>query len=320
VSNPVPRLRRLLSIIPMIQRRGSVSLSELQETLGVSRRELQGDLNAIMLCGVPPYLPNDYISVFIDDDKVTIDYAQHFSRPARLTLPEALALRLAISRLQVPENGPLYEASQELLTALDRVMLGEDFASLANSIEGREAEQVSPKLAAIDRAVEDQLLLRFTYYSPSSEQVTPRQVRPYGRGDRGGNQYLIAYCEERRDVRTFRVDRISELELDEGGDPFLLPLQFDLSAHLSKIGPKPGEGEHLRLRLDHAIVRFETEDLDEASLEHLPNGDVVVSRDCGSVDWAVSDCLHRGEHAEILEPPEARANLCARLQAFLAQS
>lgn len=317
MSNPVPRLRRLLSIIPMIQRRGEVSLNELQETLGVSRRELQGDLNAIMLCGVPPYLPNDYISVFIDDDKVTIDYAEHFSRPARLTLSEALALRLAIARLQVPENGPLYEAAQELLTSLDRVMLGENFASLEGSIEGRDADQVSPKLAELDLAIEEQLPLRFTYYSPSSEHVTPRQVRPYGRGDRGGNQYLIAFCESRQDVRTFRVDRISDLELNEQDDPFLLPLDFDLAAHLSRIGPKPGEGTHLRLRLDEPIVRFETEDLDASSLDHLPNGDVVVSRDCGSVPWAVSDCLHRGEHAEILEPPEARAELRSRLEAFL---
>lgn len=318
MSNPVPRLRRLLSIIPMIQRRGEVSLSELQETLGVSRRELQGDLNAIMLCGVPPYLPNDYISVFIDDDKVTIDYADHFSRPARLTLPEALALRLAIARLQVPENGPLYEATQELLTSLDRVMLGDDFASLEGSIEGGEAEQVSPKLAQLDLAIEEQLPLRFTYYSPSSERVTPRQVRPYGRGDRSGNQYLIAYCEDRKDVRTFRVDRISDLVLDENDEPFLLPLDFDLADHLTRIGPKPGEGTtHLRLRLDEPIVRFETEDLEAASFEHLPNGDVVVSRECGSVPWAVSDCLHRGEHAEILEPPEARAELRSRLEAFL---
>ncbi|MGE0708823.1 MAG: helix-turn-helix transcriptional regulator [Planctomycetota bacterium] len=316
MSNPVPRLRRLLSIIPMIQRRGEVGLDELQRTLGVSKRELQGDLNAIMLCGVPPYLPNDYISVFVDGDRVTIDYAEHFSRPARLTLQEALALRLAIARLQVPEDGPLYEAAQELLAALDRMMLGADFASLEGRIE-TDAQDARASLGLIDQAVAQRRALCFTYYSPSSERITRRTVLPYGRGDRLGNQYLIGHCQDRGEVRTFRVDRVSELELQDA-PPFELPEGFDLEAHLAAIGPRPGEGAQLRVRFVEAIAGYETEDAPDRDVEHLPNGDVVISRSCGSVEYAVNDCLHSGELAEVLEPAAAREQLKARLRAFLA--
>ena len=193
MSNPVPRLRRLLSIIPLIQRRGGISLGELQQTLGVSKRELQGDLTAIMLCGVPPYLPNDYISVFIDGDHVTVDYADHFARPARLTLQEALALRLAIARLQVPEDGPLYEAYIELLEALDSLVLKEDMASLEGRIEAPASEDMGDKLGTLDAAIGDHVSIAFSYYSRSSEQVTQRTVRPYGRGHRYGNDYIVAF-------------------------------------------------------------------------------------------------------------------------------
>ncbi|HBP20853.1 MAG TPA: hypothetical protein DEA08_24070 [Planctomycetes bacterium] len=317
MSNPVPRLRRLLSIIPMIQRRGEVSLSELQRVLGVSKRELQGDLNAIMLCGVPPYLPNDYISVFIEDDRVTIDYADHFSRPARLTLQEALALRLAIARLRVPEDGPLYEATQELLGALDRLMLGNDFASLIGKIEGAEPT-TNADLSMIDRALRERRRLRFTYYSPSSERVTARTVRPYGRGDRQGNEYLFAFCEKREADLTFRVDRISDLELEGEGNAYLIPKDFDLEKRLAKVSKVSG-GPHLRIRFAEALAAYEAEETEDRDLEWLPNGDVVISNSCNSIEYAVNDVLHRGELAEVLEPPEARKQLASRLEAFLAQ-
>jgi proteasome accessory factor C len=321
VSNPVPRLRRLLSIIPMIQRRGEVSLTELQSVLGVSKRELQGDLNAIMLCGVPPYLPNDYISVFVDGDTVTIDYAHHFSRPARLTLQEALALRLAIARLQVPEDGPLYEASQELLAALDQLMLGADFASLEGRIDAPESSQdAAAKLSTIDKAVSNQRPLSLTYYSPSSERITRRTIQPYGRGDRLGNQYVIGHCLDRDAVRTFRVDRTSQLSVDSEGAAFVTPPDFDLERHLAAIGPKPGEGAHLRVRFAEVIAAYETEETEASNVDYLGNGDVVISSSCGSVEYAVNDALHHGERAEILEPQAARELLVKRLQAFLSVS
>ena len=318
MSNPVPRLRRLLSIIPMIRRRDGISLQELQAVLGVSKRELQGDLNAIMLCGVPPYLPNDYISVFIDGDHVTVDYADHFARPARLTLPEALALRLAIARLQVPEEGPLGDATIELLDALDRLVLGADMRSLEGKIDASRAEDLDPVLAQLDEAVAGRHPLQMTYYSASSEVVKPRRLRPYGRGDRHGNQYVVGYCEINHDVRSFRVDRISKVEVVTG-ETFEAPAGFDLRKALSSIGPKPGEGAfHLRIRFDPELARFAAEDHSEMRVEKQKDGGVVVHMTCGSIPWAVSKCLLYGEKAEILEPAEARAALVGRLEAFLA--
>jgi proteasome accessory factor C len=321
VSNPVPRLRRLLSIIPLIQRRGGVSLGELQTTLGVSKRELQGDLNAIMLCGVPPYLPNDYISLFIDNDWVTVDYADHFARPARLTLQEALALRLAIARLQIPEDGALYDASIDLLEALDQIMLGEDMASLEGRIEAPKFEALDDRLTALDKAVEARVPVEIVYYSPSKEEVSERRVRPYGRGNKGGNQYLVAFCEKAEDIRSFRLDRISSITPVESAEPFVVPPSFDLGAYVSKIGPKPGEGaKPVRMRFDSAIARFAREDYSDHKVEDAPGGDVVVEFTVGEIPWAVSKALLYAELVEILEPPEARESLTQRLRNFLDSS
>jgi proteasome accessory factor C len=319
VSNPVPRLRRLLAIIPLIQRRGGISLKELQETLGVSKRELQGDLNAIMLCGVPPYLPNDYISVFIDGDHVTVDYAAHFSRPARLTVGEALALRLALERLPVPEEGPLYDAWVELLDALDRVMRRSGqgrMSELEGRIEATRLSDLGEQLRLIDEAVAARRPLELTYFSASSDTVSRRRVRPYGHGNKYGNHYLIGLCEQNQDERTFRLDRISELRVVEDAPPCEPPAGFDPAERLEGLG---GSDHSVRLRFAAAIERFVREDYAEQRCEKAEGGDVVVTLQCGSLPWAVRQALLYGELCEILEPPEARQELVSRLQAYLGE-
>ncbi len=316
MSNPVPRLRRLLSIIPLIRRRGGISLAELQRTLGVSKRELQGDLNAILLCGVPPYLPNDYISVNIEGDHVTVDFADHFARPARLTLQEALALRLAIARLQIPEDGPLYDAYIELLEALDALVLGEDMASLEGRIDSSKSVDTSDKLGALDAAIAERRPVEFSYYSRSSEQVRRRRVRPYGRSDKQGNTYLVGHCEAAGETRSFRLDRISDLSLVEDGERFEVPAGFDVHQYVAEIGA--GHTWHVRVKFDPGeAARFAGDDYAEARHEQGPDGSLVVSHSCHSLPWAVSKALTYGETAEVLEPAQARAEVVARLEAFL---
>jgi proteasome accessory factor C len=321
VSNPVPRLRRLLSIIPLIQRRGGISLGELQSTLGVSKRELQGDLNAIMLCGVPPYLPNDYISLFIDGDHVTVDYAEHFSRPARLNLQEALALRLAIARLQIPEEGELYEASIDLLEALDSLMLGQDMAALEGRIEAPKFEAMDDRLNALDEAVAKRKPVDLVYYSASRDAIDARRVRPYGRGDKRGNHYLVAHCEKADAQRSFRLDRISSIALANDAPPFEVPANFNLDKTLSDIGPKLGDGAFpVRLRFDKAIARYAVEDNAQLKVERSPDGDAVGELTVGSPQWGVSYALRYGELAEVLEPETVREELTHRLRAYLDSS
>jgi len=318
MSNPVPRLKRLLSIIPLIQRREGITLQELQETLGVSKRELQGDLNAIMLCGVPPYLPNDYISVFIDGDQVTVEYADHFARPARLTLREALALRLALERLPIAEDGPLYDDYLELLEALDHLMRKEGrMAALEGRIEAPKTQGMGDKLAVIDAAIAARRPLDLIYFSASSNAVSARRVRPYGRGNKFGNDYVVAYCEKKAAVLSFRLDRISSIHPAEGAEPFAVPGDFDLDEHMDRLGPKGGFT--VRLRFDAAIAHFAAEDYAEMKVEKAPGGDVVVELTCHSLPWAARQALLYGELCEVLEPPEARDELVTRLKAYLGE-
>ena len=69
----------------------------------------------------------------------------------------------------------------------------------------------------LETALSEGRRLWLRYRSPQG-QVSERWVEPLDVSDDGQTVYLAAYCLERCDQRTFRLDRILEMRLD--GDPF----------------------------------------------------------------------------------------------------
>ena len=84
---PLAKLRLYLSLIPLLRQRPGITFKEVGEHLGMSAHAAQKEIpEALMLCGVPPYMPHDYIACFTEGEKITLRFADHFRRPAKLTL------------------------------------------------------------------------------------------------------------------------------------------------------------------------------------------------------------------------------------------
>src|ERR1700761_1080093 len=73
--------------------------------------------------------------------------------------------------------------------------------------------------------------IRFTYESHSAA-VSQRQIEPHGILHMDGRWYLIGHCLLRRDQRTFRLDRVSGLELSNAS--FKRPANFDARRFLEE--------------------------------------------------------------------------------------
>lgn len=63
------------------------------------------------------------------------------------------------------------------------------------------------------------------YYRSHGDQITHRKVEPYGIVGWDGHWYLVGYCCLRQGHRTFRLDRIQQVEALE--EPFERPKDFD---------------------------------------------------------------------------------------------
>src|SRR5208282_2331235 len=70
------------------------------------------NLDTVLLCSMPPYLPNDYIGIVLEGDRIYLSFTEHFRRPVNLTFEETLSLNLALKRLPLARHG--LEAAEQL--------------------------------------------------------------------------------------------------------------------------------------------------------------------------------------------------------------
>jgi len=86
------RLVRLLNMVPYFQVNQRITFAEASADLGVSRRQLEADLNQLWMCGLPGYGPGDLIDIEFSGDTIEVVFSAGMDRPLRLTSPEATGL------------------------------------------------------------------------------------------------------------------------------------------------------------------------------------------------------------------------------------
>jgi proteasome accessory factor C len=195
-----PEIQRILALVPWIVAHPASSKSEIAQRFGITVEQLEEDLALVLMIGVPPYSPGDYLDVEEDDTgHVSIRLAEYFQRPLRLTPAEGLAL-LAAGRalLAVPGSdpgGPLATALTKLEEALELPGLVVDVG------EPGRLEPIRAAVGARER-------VEIEYWSSGRDELTTRRIDPEVVFFATGEWYVGAYCHRARDERMFRVDRI----------------------------------------------------------------------------------------------------------------
>jgi len=138
-----------------------------------------------------------------------------------------------------------------------------------------------------------------------------RRVEPHGLVCKAGVWYLVAYCQMRRDFRTFRVSRIEDLVVrDETTRPrpgFNLQAYWEQSRRQYEEQTMPFA---LVLRVAPA-ARRRTWNAEGTVLEEEADGSLVVRIDTESAQAAIAYALALGAAATVLDPPEVRDAVAA---------
>ena len=213
---------------------------------------------------------------------------------------EQVALHLAVAGVHLDDP-----SGRDALLKLGATGLG----------EARPIATLETPRALIDlfEAVRTQAVASFSY------RQTARRVAPAALWFRFGHWYLVAWDLEREAVRTFRVDRIEDTVVLETPGAATLPEGIDIRGSLPD-EPWRVEGE------DYVVTRIRVDALEGPRIAEEVGSDKVESRcDDGSVIIRLrvaglpalrSWVLGLLDHAEILEPPEFRAELVAWLTAM----
>ena len=208
------RLQRLLVMLPWLMEVGEVPLAEVARRFDMTEADVQKNLELVAMCGLPPFV-DEMIDVFVDEGIVYVGVPRLFTRPLRLTSPEAFALlasgRAAMELPGADRTGPLGRGLAKLEAALDQVGLdtGRDAdAVTAGVVFDLDRPALSNDLAELTAQGAE---VTITYYSPDRDELTERTIVPRHVFVEAGRWYVLADDARSGARRTFRIDRIETL-------------------------------------------------------------------------------------------------------------
>jgi predicted DNA-binding transcriptional regulator YafY len=297
---------RLLYILNLLRSRRNMTAGRLAKECGVTERSIYRDILALSEANIPIYYDNGY--------KLASD---SFLPPLNFDYDEYLFLKMAIesSPLKATDKySGLAKRIQAKVEAClsDSVLQRSRFTPVATHIDipmTIEQERGERFYGVIEEAATNGRCLKISYDSIQSGQ-SERVVEPYFIIFKGRAFYFIAHCRLRDEVRTFRLDRVSDVEPSDE----LFTRQDDIDAKTYFEGSwRVYSGEPVKV-----VIRFTGSAARVVSLGTHHIAELIEPTDDGAVLYTVT-CrgLHEiqrwilgfGIEAEVIAPDELRQEI-----------
>lgn len=298
--NITERINRILFILSYVSQKQGVSVEELADQVGMRPRQLLKELDFMSLIGKPPFRPDDYVDIYVEEQRVYVEFDQMLNRPLRFTRPEAMALLISLQLLD-PEVDP--KAVQSLKRKIKKVISKsmDPAARLEDRILLEQPSRlISDHFTLLRRAIEERRKVEIIYYSLTRDRKSRRAIRPYFLMKYLGYWYLTGYCELRRDPRTFKFERM--LSVKSLGENFPPPTDLDVEKYkenfLKSMGSQP-----VKIQFDSTVAPWIREQWG-SSVETGKGGGVVLTLFSETLEFPSRLILSFAPHARPLSPPE----------------
>jgi len=309
---------RLITLIMLLQRRPNQKAAELAEQLGVSVRTVHRYINMLDEMGIPVYSERGPYGGFA--------LLRGYRMPPLVFTPqEAVAVCLGTGLVEQIWGQMYREAAQGALAKLDNVLPEEQRLEvawarrtlLATGMHRSDIDQMAPQLEKLRRALRERRRVHIAYRSRSQPEAVEREVDLYALVHRWGWWYAIGYCHLRKAMRSFRVDRLTELALLE--ETYIIPQGFDIQQYLQH-EPYAQPEIQVRLRFDPQAALLALDDRPQwESFEERPDGSVEVTMGMPTLEWAARVALSYGPQVQVLEPAELRELVREQARAVAAR-
>jgi predicted DNA-binding transcriptional regulator YafY len=306
---------RLITLIMLLQRQPNQNATQLAQSLDVSVRTVQRYITMLDEIGIPIYAERGPYGGYA--------LVRGYQMPPLIFTPEeAVAVYLGTSLLEEVWGRLYQEGARGALAKLDNVLPDEQRrevawarqAVLAIGTNWTDPNLSVPYLERLRDAMRERRRVRMRYRGRSRQEPEQRDVDPYKLVSRWGWQYCIGYCHLRHDIRSFRLDRIFELEFSD--QTFAEPADFDFQAYLAS-NPffQPTVRARLRFGPESAVVALDNRAHWE-SFEEQPDGAVVVTFAAPDLEAAAGMVVRIGFPAVIVEPEALRELVRAQTRAI----
>ncbi|UWZ84962.1 helix-turn-helix transcriptional regulator [Occallatibacter riparius] len=296
-------IMRVLTVLEILQARDFVSGAELAERLEVDLRTVQRYIVRLKDLSIPVESSRGVGGAYRLKPGFRLP-------PLLLTNEEAFALSLGLRALRQIGLSAFAPATEGALAKLGRV-LPETLRENVRTVEDVVAIEPGPwvistsvqSLIDTASAIRTGHRIRFDYESHGGSR-SQRQIEPYAVMHTDGRWYLMGHCLSRQALRTFRLDRVSSLEVTR--TTFRRPPHFDPRLHLKQSMPFIQSTYQIDVWLDMPLEEAERAFAPwRIALESLDNGTRLR---CGRdrLELFAAMLLGAGCRFVVHSPPEMR--------------
>lgn len=297
-------INRLLGIIYIVMKQGTVTASELAQRFEVSIRTIYRDLDTLSAAGIPIYAKkgkNGGISLteqFVLDKMLITEEEQQ----------EILSALVSLRETGVQEEQNTLQKLGEFFKT-DPV----DWIAIDLSDWSGTRKQLYDD---IKKAILSHKLISFEYYGQSRE-MTKRIVEPMQLFFKEYTWYLRAFCRERQAPRMFKLFRMKRVEILEES---FIPRNDWNQEKEEKQPEKKLPDEHITpvdIWIDKKEAYKVYDRFEEDELEVLEDGNFVAHLQVYVDDWIYGLILSFGPSAKVIAPDEVRLEMQRRVKAMM---
>jgi len=227
-------IMRVLAVLEILQARDHVTGAELAERLEVDLRTVQRYIVRLKDLSIPIHSSRGVGGAYRLRPGFRLP-------PLLLTNEEAFALSLGLRALRQVGLSGFAPATEGALSKLERV-LPEALRESLRTVEDVVAIEPGPWVVSTSveclvraaSAIRTSRRIRFSYRSHAGA-ASRRHIEPYAVIHIDGRWYLLGHCLSRRAMRTFRLDRVTDLALCPG--TFRRPKDFDTRRYMRQHMP-----------------------------------------------------------------------------------
>ena len=174
-----------------------------------------------------------------------------------------------------------------------------------------------PMLEVIRRAMRSNRKLHLMYWSPNSDSERGLMVAPYDLRTVGPNWYLLANSEEHGAVRAFKISRVRKAQILT--DKFRFPRKFSADTSFERAWQSVGGNDEeinvvVRFAPSVATLARDSRGHQFTDLVYEDSGALVCTAPVNSIKDISWWILSYGSRAEVLSPPELRAQFAQAVQ------
>ena len=288
------KIDRLIGILSILLQRETVTAPELAEQFEVSRRTINRDIEDLCRAGIPLVTRQGV------NGGISIMENYRLERTL-LTNGEMRDILAGLRSLDSVNGTNRYGQLMEKLSAgASDFMTGDQ--SVLIDLSAWYKDSLVPKIELIREGIDRARRCEFLYFSPRGE--SRRRIEPYYLIFRWSSWYVWGWCQERKDFRLFKLNRMDRVgKEEERFEAREIPMP-DLSNERifpGRVKVKAVFEAEMKWRL--------VEEFGPRCFEETENGKLLFQADYTDAGHMVRWLLTFGEKVKVTEPEEVRQEL-----------